>query len=577
MLLSVSLAAATAAGGFGQFAFTHIHKLHTMEVGPTYFRPLAEGGVPIRFGTEAKDVSFQGVSRYFKAISMRPAPGSPIRLAYEATGLGFSVECRDGLTMTGSGIGAPTLTWADASVRPGLPTPDVKWVVLTWQEKRPPIFIGFATRPCGLIAERTDGGFRVRTTKPYVGWLRVRTPFGNDALAASGAAALGQVAQQVSSIAERLLRPAPKVQSVDVLPDSNGVTATWTFDSEFAVIPEVAFRAASSGLLKIVTPYKRATLGGSDRLRMSLEKKLTLRFLCRPLYPGLALVWNGDDPFRPGTVAYADAESMCDAALSVLLGQADDLTVRALTVAHNEFLSESARTQEPTTKLALFCGRDGSNASLAAAHALGSMAREGSEVELAGLLASVDWVSWLPIGKDDVERRRTAAILAVAGAISSDPESRLLASMANAEATPEVLGELRSWVYPRLAALHAKPPDWWASIASPVRLLSPDATFVPLADGAELSGLSPFGKESVVRLVLPDGATVSPISNIASVERVAAEGDVRIATWKVSPVEAGMWKLRIRLAPGGAVPKAARGPRYSEGRRSPSGLLLIAR
>lgn len=577
MLLSVSLAAATAAGGFGQFAFTHIHKLHTMEVGPTYFRPLAEGGVPIRFGTEAKDVSFQGVSRYFKAISMRPAPGSPIRLAYEATGLGFSVECRDGLTMTGSGIGAPTLTWADASVRPGLPTPDVKWVVLTWQEKRPPIFIGFATRPCGLIAERTDGGFRVRTTKPYVGWLRVRTPFGNDALAASGAAALGQVAQQVSSIAERLLRPAPKVQSVDVLPDSNGVTATWTFDSEFAVIPEVAFRAASSGLLKIVTPYKRATLGGSDGLRMSLEKKLTLRFLCRPLYPGLALVWNGDDPFRPGTVAYADAESVCDAALSVLLGRADDLTVRALTVAHNEFLSESARTQEPTTKLALFCGRDGSNASLAAAHALGSMAREGSEVELAGLLASVDWVSWQPIGKDDVERRRTAAILAVAGAISSDPESRLLASMANAAATPEVLGELRSWVYPRLAALNAKPPDWWPGVVSPVRLLSPDATFVPLADGAELSGLSPFGKASMVRLVLPDGASVFPISNIASVERLPAEGDTRVATWRVSPVDAGIWKLRIRLAPRGAVPRAARGPRYSEGRRSPSGLLPPAR
>ncbi|NOG92990.1 MAG: hypothetical protein HND42_07080 [Armatimonadetes bacterium] len=577
MFLSVSLAAASAAGGFGQFAFTHVHNLHTMEVGPTYFRPFAEGGVAIRFGTETKDVSFQGVSRYFKAISMRPAPGSPIRLAYEATGLGFSVECRDGLTLTGSGVGPPTLTWADASVRPGLPTPDVKWVVLTWPDKRPPIFVGFATRPCGLIAERTDGGFRVKTTKPYVGWARIRTPYGNDSLRVNGAAALGQVAQQVSSIAERLLRPAPKVQSVETVVDSNGITATWTFDSEFAVIPEVAFRASSSGLLKVASPYKRATLGGGTGLRMSLEKKLTLRFLCRPLYPGLALVWNGEDPFRPGTVAYADAESVCDAALSVLLGQADDLTIRALTDAHDEFLSDAPRTQEPVTKLTLFCARDGSGASLAASHAVGSMAREGSDGELAGLLASIDWVSWLPIGKDDAERKQTAAILAIAGAISGDEQSRLLAAMANAAGAADVLGELRSWVYPRLATLQAKPPEWWASIASPVRLLSPDATFVPLADGAELSGLSPFGKESVVRLVLPDGATVSPISNIASVERVAAEGDVRIATWKVSPVEAGMWKLRIRLAPGGAVPKAARGPRYSEGRRSPSGLLLIAR
>ena len=567
MLHSVSLAVLALlstgepAPSFGQFAYGDTHRLAFFEVSPTEFRFSKQTEVRIQF-SGLTGFFPQRLSRFDKVITYRPLPSAPLRLRFETTSLGFSLQYRDGFRMKGRGSSAPFLTWSEGSVGPGVPTPTTGWALLSWSEPLPPVLLVFPDEPVGLQVTEEPDGWTLETSKPYDGWVFVRAPLGSEAVVTRGVAELGRLAARVKEKVGTM-GEAPRLLDVQTSTDERGVTVTWRFDRPGAYVPSPATARANEQHLKVLSPVER--VGTGEAFRCS-GNELTIRFINRKIYAGRSVVLGnvGEEEFpldRPWHIG--------EAALAYLWNTLSMRGESELRRSLGMWASYAGVDREPATALPWPGGRDRETlgALCLAERALGT-----SSERVAGLFASLDWLTWLPTGECETARE-AAAYLALLGALSADGYERALGAMAQAalrvEQAEQPFNSLRNDVFPIAGVLDLASPPGMLPALSPIRVLANGAAVTCKAGELSLEGLVTKVEPFDVRLLgVPVVPQVSAKFNLEPPEMAKRENFVLV---RLTPRRVGYWKLSVRLAEATVrtLPSATPSPRYNEGRRSP--------
>lgn len=542
MLVLAPIAAINLLGGFGQFAFGNDHTLPAFQLSPIRFVARAPNALPIRLGPTRSGIVAESLSRFGKTITLRPADNAPVRIDFEATSLGFSLRYVNGLKWEADGEAPPFITWAEGTVGPGVPSAAADWVLLSWQNERPPLLLVFSN-PVSLKAEPTENGFSLATGR-WMGTVSVRLPLGKRSAATSQAADFGRLLQQVRPILPFASRQAPKALSSAVTPHADGYEVTVRFDAPGAVVPPPA---VGNPNVRILSPILEG--GPADMAVCASEE---LRFVVRApgaFEPGMPVTYRAGLQ-RPNT------SSPEDRILAYLAGNSTPEEAQALS-----FLAPPMPTfTEPKTSISMPLAPTGEGSYRAALRGLELVAQGKPAHFLDSIFAGIDWVTWQPPGGTSEERENAANALAVAGPYSKSIENRVLAAMANA-----ALSAQSGWQAIR-AALYGvgEKPAWLASLRSPLRVMTPGVTSVDAPNGFKLTGLAET-TESLDVTVRSD----KPIEWIAhtNIARTIIIGIGEQTTIRVWPKTFGEWSLTFRrLEAGSPIPKAAPSPRYNAGR-----------
>ena len=423
----------------------------------------------------------------------------PQKLRFDLTDVGPLMRCPKGLDLRLSSTAAPYLSWTEGSVGPNVPTPLVKWLLLSFQDGQPPIVIGFSGEPAAFSLRGSPGAWSLRSAeKTDLGWVRLALPYGNRPFATNSAATLGQATLVAAENAALWSQPPVEMTDFAVEGDPNGVTATWTFDRPNVVVP-TAFDLAPPGgyILKILSPARRLAmpLGETgERTETSTVitegNTLTVRFPTRELPLGRALAIGPPGPLTaPPT--FGDVGAVARFSLDLLLAG----RTPGPTDLDPLYYESAPSATEPLTGQRLLFEPNGKGLDLAAAQALFTRCRASAEAtamppepQLVSLIWRRDWRTMTFFGVDEAQGRRAGALAALAGAFSPDPSRRLEGALfetglaaararaglraldANAPSPrlSEPFDRLRNAVFNRLG-----PKDpFWDVLASPVRIVS---------------------------------------------------------------------------------------------------------
>lgn len=470
---------------------------------------------------------------------MRPVIGAPMRILYEPTSLGFTLEYSGGAEMTSTGE-PPFLTWSEGTVGEGVPTPLSKWVLLSWPDLRPPILFCFST-PTSVTSNRTANGFRLQIPQ-FAGVIRVRQPFGLDATATKSAADFGALVAKVKPLIEWNSRAAPILKDAQAREDSNGIVVSWKFDKPYAILPPPLLRAAAKNLAKILS--KTISIGKSPAILAADGNVISAKFFAKRLKPGAAVVTDAQVSDAPAYIPAMDCAKIAQASIAFLSGNGSAGTMIDLASAFAEYDGSFVADGETC---------------IVAAQSLSQQARNQKSTQLLNLLDTLDWSTWQPYGKDALEKAEAGAYLSIAGAFRQNIEERALAAMANAGCEVGPYASLRNAIYSDGPA-----PDWFA-LTSPVRVLTPGASA-----GVGKKGIEVVGDASSVEGFYLELLTDAPLkliakSNISSILVTSAQLHT---TYYVVPKKIGAWRIIVsRLGKARPIPKAAPSPRYSEGQR----------
>lgn len=560
-------------GGFGWFAFSDTHTLPLFEVTPCSFRVRSEHAKEIFFSEDAEGIHCPRLSRYRKIVALAPRSRSPFRVVLELASLGFSMEFRDGVRLMGSGD-PPMLSWGEGSVGVGIPTPAVRWVLLTWKEPQPPLLLSLSEGACAWIVRRVGSSFVIETVDRYAGWVRVQAPFGRDEMVGATARDLGMIQKKLKPRLPTLLAGEPNLVDVRVTLVDGGFTVTWRFDKPGALVPIPLLSREGGFPVKLVSSVEPATLEALPSHYVSKEKDIRAYFSVVELYPGRPVVQSTSQIVEgPATLSHIDAPSVCELALAYLAGLGDEKLVRAMDTAFTAFIRDQPHELEPRTGLRFYFSRDGRGSRLAAAYALVEMALRGEGEGLLGLLGSLDWLTWLPMGSTNEERLEAGAIASVAAALSPSPDVRVLGAMANAGVCwyglqgGELMSTQTSWesfgplwdvrarVYPSAVARQGSPAKWWEALRYPVRCLTSDVICV--GEGRDILVMGFVRPFEIMELRFRSPYSLVPVGRVG-VELRGKRSFGREHVF-ILRIEREKFRLRLRLPPNAALPPASGG------------------
>lgn len=576
----------------GRFAYRPYPKTAGLLVDGKSIRSIHPQAEPIVYssgeGTKWKPLSLNSYeARYY----LSAVAGGPEKARVNLYSQGVEFYFPTGMSLRSTALASPLLTWKDASVGPGIPTAASKWVVISFQTPQPPLLIAFLDSPQSLIVRGAPSDWRIEATAGFRGWARILTPTGVQSAGGSEPAALGRLAARVSAESAVWSAPAANLISRKARQTKGAVIVEWKFDRLGAVIPRAAMLAGRGGYAVKMSSAARFIDCPTDEgpTYLATGDTISVRFPIRDLQLGRSAVLGA--PIEPpiGTVSPFDIPSVVDQALSLLVSSSDPQSRQAAEDAALRFLKEAVSQPEPNSGQRFLFQESGAGADLVAAHALLSQALQSSAAlrdQQNALLTSLGWLqdagTWMPAFGDPVVARRCAAISALAGALSVDPEQRAAAAMYQAGLAAErglavwrrekgLSKELPQFVEPlqkiRISLFVEDAPldPFMASLGSPLRVLDPIAIrFEPDPSGILVKWNAAEWSSRTIGFSAAFPIEWSPVSNLASGRVVMDEGR---QTVRYAPKTAGECVARIILPPGIVLPKAAAVPRYMETKR----------
>jgi hypothetical protein len=593
VLVAAALAPSlSGAQAFGRFGYTQRLDLPGFLVDSEGFIAKQDAADRVRFARPAKVWKPTSTSEIEQTVALGGPAGNPAKVRANLLAPGFALYFEKGLSLKVSSTAAPYLTWREGSASAGLPTPNVRWAVLSFRDAQPPLVLGFPDGPSSLQISGKPGAWSIDGQADFHGWLRVGLPVGLQPTAANSAAALGHLALAAGAEEAIWSNSAPVLQRTEVQADEDAVTATWTFDRPGAQLPRAVTLAFLGGYpLRVLSPTRRLKFSlGDGPVEVCQTTELRLRLPARRVPTGRGLSLGAELGAPLGTASPFDLPSVVELALESLAATRDSQTQKAAEDTVGEFLSQGAYTKEPWSDQLLPYDPAGIGIDLAAAHAFLMQAVTSSTKATSegnSLLTSVawrrDWQTWLPWVPDVNIRRRAAAMSALTGVLCPEPERRLSAAMFQAGLSAErgfevwrrrtgqipkesPLIEPMSGLRQALFRLNGNPDDdaaYAETLMSPVRVFGDVPIRLLERDKAlilEWPALEP--KPSVLRLVAGYEIQLEPVANLPRfrVDQVLGTSEVRY-----TPELAGTCEAKLTLPEWAkALPLSRPIPRYSE-------------
>lgn len=445
-LLVLALCAGARGQAFGRFGYQDYLDVPGLTLDRGGFVAKWPGADKFQFLAPSKAWHPVLTTAYSQTIALESSSGRPSKAVANLFSPALGILWESGVALKLACAKSPFLTWSEGSVREDVPTPDVRWVLVSFQDSQPPIVLVFMGRPASLKVSGKAGDWTIRSEKKYEGWMRVGLPLGLTPLQTDSASSLGHLVQRYKDEETLWSGSAPALVKFSVEADLESVTGTWKFDKPGAVVPSPATLAALGGYPLKVTTAVRSVDAPTELgdLVVTREKTLRIRFPARRI-PAGRCVTTGEIVASPlGTVSPIDVPSVAELAFDSLLARSD-LTERQLADSVSQQYIDSAHFfEEPWSHQLLPYDASGTGIDLAAAHALLFQALTSAKQptsEANSLLTSVlwrmDWSTWRiwqgsPEGPSNDAARRAAAIVAVTTTLCPEPERRLQGAMLEA-------------------------------------------------------------------------------------------------------------------------------------------------
>jgi hypothetical protein len=439
--LALAAACTCFSQSFGRFGYSPLPDVPGFRFTAEGFRSSSPGATTLRFFADLGGFRPTEVSDRAALYVGPEVVGQPSKVRVNLRAPGFSLYFPFGVTLKCDALQSPFLSWQDASVGPDVPTPKTPWVLVTFQDRQPPVLLVFESGPVEVHTTGKSADWTIATRERYAGWVRVLLPLGHHARSGTDASSLGEIVAECVKSMDVWTGQVPSLVDFEVRSDEASLTAVWTFDRPGALVPPAALMARAGGYPLEVLSGVRQT--GADLWEgptaFTAEAKLAIKFPLRRVPLGRSLAVGAVPTNLIATASPFDVPSLGELALTGLVSGRDHLVLGALDTVTEMFSLQAALTVEPFLQRKLPYAPDGTGVDLAAAHALVQQARL-SAAGIAGgenpLLAQVawrrDWHSWLVWADDQKVARRASALLAVAGALSSDAGRRLDAGLLQA-------------------------------------------------------------------------------------------------------------------------------------------------
>lgn len=424
------------AHSFGRFGFYGFWRLPGMVVSKTGIVSEDPGSNSLNFDVPAKSWRAKVTNPYMQTVALQGSGQCPVKLSANLLSPNVAIDFADGFSFVITGKRAPFLTWKAGSVAANVPTPELAWVLISFSKSQPPILLSLpdsVTQSFKIVGK--PGEWRIITSIPYAGWMKVGYPFGDQSFSTTTAAEMGEMVNQFLPNAPFWNASAPRLLGVKIEADHLGVTGEWVFSSPALLPPAVVLARDGGYNLQSLTGYKLLGVQTNEGPMVeSIGNELKVRFPDRWIPPGRYLSTHlpKDIPSPNAVQSHAPLSSdFVDLGLQLLssgrtmgaVGNADDDYQNLLISAR---FTKEVWTGDSVTYDASGFGINKTSA-IAFLNECQSAGQNPNNPMLTSVVWSRDWYSWLPLENQAsiINQRRSAAICAVAGALSQDPATRL--------------------------------------------------------------------------------------------------------------------------------------------------------
>lgn len=435
------LAATAFPQAFGRFGYSSNVSVSGFAVnaeGFTVNNPRAE---TFRFESPSKLWRPLLTSDMSQTVLMSGVGRSPLKFRTDLTAMGFSLYFQYGFGLKLTSITKPFVSWTEGSAGPDIPTPPVKWILVSFREDQPPVLLSFYGKNIAVRLEGRSGSWFLRSEQPFEGWVRVVAPFGGIGKPASSAASLGELVESVRKNESFLTGPIPKLIRTTYDESLSSVTVAWQFDQPGAVVPYPAILAPLAGYMVTIQSKTTRTTAVDETgpVTVTAEPVLRMTFPVRRIPTGRGLSVGKLTEELIATASPIDIPSIYELALANLLGQREKVIRQGASDCLNGYMANAKYEIEPFTNQRLPYSADGTGVDLLAAHALlmqSTITPVQATSEPNSLLTSVlfrrDWGSWMIWTPNPEISRRATALSAIAAAVCPEPERRLEGAMLQA-------------------------------------------------------------------------------------------------------------------------------------------------
>ena len=591
-LVVAIVAVAAQAQAFGRFGYSETVDIPTFTVTKDGFRIKHDRADMFRFAEPAKRWRALLTSDLSQTVSLGAQEGNPEKARFDLLGAGFSLYFRSGMSLRLSSTAGPYITWHEGSAGPGVPTPKVDWLLISFRDSQPPVLLTLQGAKAAFQVKGRSGDWRLESEEPLAAWVRVVAPSGLLPQATNSAAALGELKGRVQKNLKYFLGPVPKLVDLKLESDETGVSATWEFDRPYAIVPMAASLAALGGYpLRMSSSTIRIDSSDPDGpVSVLTDTQMSIRFPVRRVPTGRALTLGMPSIPPTGTISPLDVEGVSELALLNLLALRDDLARETADETLTKYLGEANYTTEPHTNQRLPFGENGEGIDLAAAQALlmqSTISTVKATSEPNSLLTSVrwrrDWRTWQIWTPDSAVSLRAGSLAALAAALCPEPMRRLDAAMLEAGLAarkglqvwrtrtgftpgpePEFgpLGGLRRAIF----TYRSKTPEddaFLGAVMSEIRVYGDRQVWAETKNGAiHLRWQAEDTKPMSIILASAYPLTATPTENLA---QAFAEDALGFTVIRATAKERGLCEIRIGAPDwAGQIPKFVDPPRFRE-------------
>jgi hypothetical protein len=384
----------------------------------------------------------------------------PGRIFVSEVAPGWDAHFAQGLRLRLRTNAPPQITWAEATAGANVPTPAVRWVLITAGNQQPPLMLGLPEGATTFTVKGRPADWRIETPLEFRGWVRMTPATGTQPVPSETAADFGRLADLGKRLEPVFTSRVPRLVEQTFAAEGDHVRIAWRFDRPGVRLPQ--FFAQQKGRPAIA-------VGGIDEqgpIVLTPEAQIAVTLRSPGLAPGV--------PVRRGvrTVGRSDAVGYA-ALLEFLLQQRGD----------------TAELPEPpgAGSLAPEVGALYQRVREAVTQACGARPAPAAPWEDLG------WISGLSKAESQDDSRRGAALLAVAGMLTDDPAWRALGAWAHvslgaarrqgSEPAIEPMWRLREAVY---GTETVEPDPWWESLRAPARLAIEPPGSTQMGPGADV-------------------------------------------------------------------------------------------
>ncbi|MCH7944661.1 MAG: hypothetical protein IIC73_01410 [Armatimonadetes bacterium] len=194
-ILLCAVAGACCAQPFGRFGYKPFPSVPGFTITADGFRSSSSGADTLRFVRPLQGFTAFEVSDRAALFTGPRFALAPQKFRVDLRSPGFEMYFPYGFQFTVTSLRNPFLSWSEGSVGPDVPTPESKWVLVSFQDRQPPIMLVFDKLPSGVVVRGSAGQWRIETTGHFEGWIRFCLPLGQYARPGMSAASLGRIVQ----------------------------------------------------------------------------------------------------------------------------------------------------------------------------------------------------------------------------------------------------------------------------------------------------------------------------------------------------------------------------------------------